>query len=438
MPGERLWPRPAVARAGSDDHVGEAARPAPLEEGVGEFKGSMQRCDDHTKEGSCNVCVLYVCRRRKPQRSGSAGGGGGSISEIGRAMDRSPGSIFYQLATHGGISPVPRTRSWRALTLHDREEISRGLASGRSLRAISAGLGRAPSTISREVQRHGGRAQYRAAAADVCTWYRARRPKPCRLATSAALRALVAAKLAADWSPQQIAGWLKQTFPDHPHLQVSHETIYVSLFVQSRGVLKKELFTHLRRRRRMRQARQATTAGQARGRIIDAVSLRERPAEAADRAVPGHWEGDLLSGARNSHIATLVERRSRFVLLVRLPGKDTVRVVRALSRAVRALPAGLMASLTWDRGGELAAHRTLTVATDVHVYFCDPQSPWQRGTNENTNGLLRQYFPRGTDLSTYTQADLDAVAQRLNSRPRKTLGYLTPADTLAATVASTG
>ena len=320
---------------------------------------------------------------------------GGSISEIGRAMDRSPGSIFYQLATHGGISPVPRTRSWRALTLHDREEISRGLASGRSLRAISAGLGRAPSTISREVQRHGGRAQYRAAAADVCTWYRARRPKPCRLAPSAALRALVAAKLAADWSPQQIAGWLKQTFPDHPHLQVSHETIYVSLFVQSRGVLKKELFTHLRRRRRMRQARQATTAGQARGRIIDAVSIRERPAAAADRAVPGHWEGDLLSGARNSHIATLVERRSRFVLLVRLPGKDTVRVVRALSRAVRALPAGLMASLTWDRGGELAAHRTFTVATDVHVYFCDPQSPWQRGTNENTNGLLRQYFPRG-------------------------------------------
>ena len=218
---------------------------------------------------------------------------GGSISEIGRAMDRSPGSIFYQLATHGGISPVPRTRSWRALTLHDREEISRGLASGRSLRAISAGLGRAPSTISREVQRHGGRAQYRAAAADVCTWYRARRPKPCRLATSAALRALVAAKLAADWSPQQIAGWLKQTFPDHPHLQVSHETIYVSLFVQSRGVLKKELFTHLRRRRRRRQARQATTAGQARGRIIDAVSIRERPAEAADRAGPGHWEGDL-------------------------------------------------------------------------------------------------------------------------------------------------
>lgn len=363
---------------------------------------------------------------------------GGSISEIGRAVDRSPGAVFHALVTHGGISPAPRTRSWRVLTLRDREEISRGLASGCSLRGISARLGRAPSTISREVRRHGGRARYRASAADLCTWHRARRPKPCRLATSAALRALVATKLAADWSPQQIAGWLRQTFPDHPHLQVSHETIYVSLFVQSRGVLKKDLIAHLRRRRRMRRARQATTAGQARGRIIDAVSIRERPDEAEDRAVPGHWEGDLLSGARNSHIATLVERRSRFVFLVRLPGKDTVSVVRALTRAVRALPAGLMASLTWDRGGELASHKTLTVATDVQVYFCDPQSPWQRGTNENTNGLLRQYFPRGTDLADYTQADLDHVAHRLNSRPRKTLGYVTPADTLAATVASTG
>ena len=358
---------------------------------------------------------------------------GGSISEIGRAMDRSPGSIFYQLATHGGISPVPRTRSWRALTLHDREEISRGLASGRSLRAISAGLGRAPSTISREVQRHGGRAQYRPAAADVCTWYRARRPKPCRLATSAALRALVAAKLAADWSPQQIAGWLKQTFPDHPHLQVSHETIYVSLFVQSRGVLKKELFTHLRRRRRMRQARQATTAGQARGRIIDAVSIRERPAAAADRAVPGHWEGDLLSGARNSHIATLVERRSRFVRLVRLPGKDTVRVVRALSRAVRALPAGLMASLTWDRGGELAAHRTFTVATDVHV-TSDPQSPRAAPTRTPTDSCAS--ISRAAPTSRPTRRiSMPSPSASIHVRARHC--YLTPADTLAATVAST-
>ena len=324
---------------------------------------------------------------------------GESLSDIGRALDRVPGAIFHVLAARGGVSPTPRTRSWLALTLTEREEISRGLARGCSLRGISASLGRAPSTISREV----------------------RRPKACRLATSASLRALVATKLAADWSPQQIAGWLKHTFPDHPHMQVSHETIYVSLFVQSRGVLKKALIAHLRRRRRMRRSKQAGP-GQQGGGIIDAVSIRERPAEAEDRAVPGHWEGDMLSGARNSHIATLVERQSRFVLLVRLPGKDTASVVAALSRAVRALPDGIMASLTWDRGSELAAHKTFTIATQVQVYFCDPQSPWQRGTNENTNGLLRQYFPRGTDLSTFTQADLDAVAQRLNSRPRKTLG----------------
>ena len=362
---------------------------------------------------------------------------GESLSDIGRALDRVPGAIFHVLAARGGVSPTPRTRSWLALTLTEREEISRGLARGCSLRGISASLGRAPSTISREVRRHGGRARYRTSVADARTWRRAHRPKPCRLATSAPLRALVATKLATDWSPQQIAGWLKRTFPDHPHMRVSHETIYVSLFVQSRGVLKKALIAHLRRRRRMRRSKQAGP-GQQGGGIIDAVSIRERPAEAADRAVPGHWEGDMLSGARNSHIATLVERQSRFVLLVRLPGKDTASVVEALSRAVRALPDGIMASLTWDRGSELAAHKKFTIATQVHVYFCDPQSPWQRGTNENTNGLLRQYFPRGTDLSTYTQEDLDAVAQRLNSRPRKTLGYVTPADRLAAAVASTG
>ena len=291
---------------------------------------------------------------------------GESLSDIGRALDRVPVAIFHVLAARGGVSPPPRTRSWLALTLTEREEISRGLARGCSLRGISKQLGRAPSTISREVQRHGGRARYRASVADACTWRRARRPKPCRLATSASLRTLVATKLAADWSPQQIAGWLKQTFPDNPHMQVSHETIYLSLFVQSRGVLKKALIAHLRRRRRMRRSQRASTAGQPRGRIIDAVSIRERPAEVEDRAVPGHWEGDMLSGARNSHIATLVERQSRFVLLVRLPGKDTARVVAALSRAVRALPNGLMASLTWDRGSELAAHKTFTVATQVH------------------------------------------------------------------------
>ena len=275
---------------------------------------------------------------------------GESLSDIGRAVDRVPGTIFHVLAARGGVSPTRRTRSWLALTLTEREEISRGLARGCSLRGISASLGRAPSTISREVRRHGGRARYRASVADARTWRRAHRPKPCRLTTSAPRRALVATKLAAAWSPQQIAGWLKRTFPDHPHMQVSHETIYVSLFVQSRGVLKKALIARLRRRRRMRRSKQAAP-GQQGGGIIDAVSIRERPAEAEDRAVPGHWEGDMLSGARNSHIATLVERQSRFVLLVRLPGKDTASVVEALSRAVRALPDGLMASLTWDRGG---------------------------------------------------------------------------------------
>ena len=362
---------------------------------------------------------------------------GESLSDIGRALDRIPGAVHHVVSAHGGIPPRPRQRSRLALSLAEREEISRGLATGCSLRQISARLSRVPSTVSREVRRHGGRTRYRAAVADARAWAQARRPKPCRLATSPSLRALVAEKLAADWSPQQIAGWLKERFSDNPLMQVSHETIYLSLFVQSRGVLKKALIAHLRRRRTMRRSKRASTAGQRRGQIIDAVSIRERPAEVDDQAVPGHWEGDLLSGGRNSHIATLVERQSRFVLLVRVAGKDTANVVQALSTAVRALPRGLINSLTWDRGTELAAHKAFTIATNVQVYFCDPQSPWQRGTNENTNGLLRQYFPKGTDLSPYTQADLDAVALRLNTRPRKTLGYATPADRLATTVAST-
>jgi IS30 family transposase len=248
----------------------------------------------------------------------------------------------------------------------------------------------------------------------------------------------VADKLAADWSPEQIAGWLKVTYAELPAMQVSHETIYRSLFVQSRGVLKKALLHHLRRRRTMRRSHLATTAGQRRGEIVDAVSIRERPAEVEDRAIPGHWEGDLVAGSANSHVATLVERQSRYLMLVRVAGKDTGSVVRALTRQVQTLPRGLMSSLTWDRGTELAAHKRFTVATDVQVYFCDPQSPWQRGSNENTNGLLRQYFPKGTDLSTFSQTDLNRVARRLNQRPRKTLGYKTPADMLATIVASTG
>lgn len=362
---------------------------------------------------------------------------GESLSEIGRALDRSPGAIFHVVRARGGIPPAPRCRSPLALTVAEREEISRGLATGVSFRQIGLQLGRATSTVSREVGRHGGRRRYRAAVADADTWDRALRPQRCRLAQHPALRARVAEKLEIEWSPQQIAGWLKRTYSKDADMQVSHETIYLSLFVQSRGVLKQALIRHLRRRKTMRRSRYATTAGQTRGQIVDAVSVRERPASIEDRAIPGHWEGDLLAGRSNSHIATLVERQSRYVMLVRLPGKDTNSVVRALTRRVRALPKGLMSSLTWDRGMELAAHKSFSVATNVQVYFCDPHSPWQRGSNENTNGLLRQYFPDGTDLSTYTQASLNAVARRLNTRPRKTLDYNTPADRLAACVAST-
>ena len=362
---------------------------------------------------------------------------GESLTEIGRALGRVPRSIYREVVARGGVAPIPRRRSARALTADEREEISRGIARGWTFRAIATHLARAPSTVSREVRRHGGRAPYRAAAADARAWRNARRPKRCCLATRPVLRRVVAEKLMADWSPQQIAGWLRATYPDNPSMRVSHETIYLSLFVQSRGVLKRELLAHLRRRRTMRRSQHASAVGQGRGQIVDAVSIRDRPAAIDDRAVPGHWEGDLLTGAANSHIVTLVERHSRFLILVRVTGKDTRTVVRALTRAVRMWPEGLMASLTWDRGVELAAHKTFSVATNVRVYFCDPHSPWQRGSNENTNGLLRQYFPHGTNLSTYSQADLNLVAHRLNTRPRKTLAYETPAGKLATTVAMT-
>ena len=362
---------------------------------------------------------------------------GESLSEIGRALGKQPGSIHGVVASNGGYVPAVRRRSARVLTISEREEISRGLAEGASLRRIAGRLQRAPSSISREVARHGGRHRYRAARAEERAWDRARRPKPCKLAAVPPLRELVAGKLAEEWSPEQISGWLARTYPGEQDLQVSTETIYRSLFVQARGVLRKELTAHLRTRRTMRRSRQATRSGQGRGGIVDAVSIRERPAEASDRAVPGHWEGDLLAGSANTHIATLVERQSRYVMLVKVDGKDTTTVVDALAIHVQTLPVQLRASLTWDRGMELADHRRFTVATDVAVYFCDPRSPWQRGTNENTNGLLRQYFPRKTDLSVHSQADLDAVAARLNTRPRKTLQYQTPAARLATAVAST-
>ena len=290
--------------------------------------------------------------------------------------------------------------------------------------------------MSREVIRHGGRATYRAHEADGQAWESALRPKRCLLAVNCKLRNIVASKLILDWSPEQISGWLKTHYPDDQSMRVSHETIYRSLFIQARGVLKKELMNHLRSKRHMRRSRHASVSGQSRGQIVEAISIRERPPEVEDRAIPGHWEGDLLSGAKNSYMATLVERHSRFAMLIKVSSKDTEVVVAALSQHVRKLPATLRRSLTWDRGLEMAKHKTFTVATDVKVYFCDPQSPWQRGTNENTN-LLRQYFPRGTDLSAYSQAQLDRVALRLNQRPRKTLGFETPASRLQASVAST-
>jgi IS30 family transposase len=311
------------------------------------------------------------------------------------------------------------------------------MASGSSIRTIASGLGRAASTVSREVARHGGRSAYRAHDADKQAWKSALRPKRCLLTGNRKLREMVAGKLVLDWSPQQISGWLKTQYPDDESMRVSHETIYRSLFIQARGVLKQELMEHLRSKRRMRRSLHAMVSGQSRGQIVDAISISERPAEAEDRAVPGHWEGDLLAGSRNSHIATLVERHSRFVMLVKVPSKDTTTVVAALSKHVLKLPATLRRSLTWDRGHEMAKHKSFTVDTNVKVYFCDPQSPWQRGSNENTNGLLRQYVPKKTDLSVYSQAHLNKIALRLNQRPRETLGFQTPASKLQASVAST-
>lgn len=363
---------------------------------------------------------------------------GESLSDIGRAVDKHPGSVFGLLKIHGGIHSSARRRSRHALALKEREEISRGVAAGLSMRQIARGIGRSPSTVSREIARHGRIHRYRAADADATAWDRARRPKLCRLAQHERLRRIVAEQLSQDWSPEQIAGWLKQSYPDDESMHVSHETIYRSLFIQSRGVLKKEFLKHLRSGRVMRQSRHHNTKGLTRGQIIEGVSIRERPTEIEDRAIPGHWEGDLMAGARNTHIATLVERQSRFTLLVKVNGKDTVTVVTALSKHVKKLPTLLRKSLTWDRGMELAYHKQFTVATDMQVYFCDPQSPWQRGTNENTNRLLRQYFPKGTDLSVHSQAELNKIALRLNQRPRKTLDFCTPADKLQESVATTG
>ena len=363
---------------------------------------------------------------------------GESLKSIGRAFGKPSSSIYFQLAPHGGIRPSPRRRSRLALSLSEREEISRGIVAEQSIRSMARLLGRSPSTVSRELSRNGGYDRYRAALADERAWDGARRPKRCKLAKHPRLCREVARKLRLNWSPEQIAGWLKRAYRGEESYQVSHETIYRSLFVQARGVLKKELLQHLRSKRTIRRSKQARQKGDGRGQITNIVSISERPASVEDRAVPGHWEGDLLSGSKNSYIATLVERHTRYVMLAKVAKKDTRTVVSALIRQAKKLPTELYKSLTWDRGKELADHRRFTLATDIDVYFCDPQSPWQRGSNENTNGLLRQYFPKGTDVSVYSQAHLNKVARQLNERPRKTLEFETPAERFNACVASTG
>ncbi len=362
---------------------------------------------------------------------------GESMSSIGRAFGRESSSVYSVISPTGGIRPAERKRSRVALSLVEREEISRGIVSKLSIRTIASQLGRSPSTISREINRNGGYRAYRAAQADQQAWERAKRPKPCKLACYPALSRIIASKLKSFWSPEQIAGWLKRTYPEDESYRVSHETIYRSLFIQARGVLKKELQLYLRSKRSIRRSRQSSLKGDGLGGMPGAVSIRERPASVEDRAVPGHWEGDLIEGLNYSCVATLVERHSRYVMLVKLENKKTETVIAALIKQVRKLPEELYKSLTWDRGTEMKAHQKFTLETDIQVYFCDPQSPWQRGSNENTNRLLRQYLPKGTDLSIHSQATLNKIARQLNERPRKTLDYQTPADKFNSCVAAT-
>jgi IS30 family transposase len=361
---------------------------------------------------------------------------GESLQTIAQLFDRQHGSVRGILLRSGGIRPPARRRAARALALAEREEISRGVTAGQSVRSIARLLRRAPSTVSREIRRNGGCCSYRASAAEQAAWDRAQRPKPCKLAQNRALARSVAEKLRLEWSPYQVAGWLKRTYPQDETRQVSHETIYRTLFIQARGALKKELLQHLRRTRAMRRSRHHTQKTPDHGRITETVSIRERPAEAEDRAVPGHWEGDLFFGSHNSQIATLVERQTRYVMLVRVASKDSETVIDALIKQSHKLPRELYKSLTWDRGSEMAEHRRFSLATDIQVYFCDPQQPWQRGSNENTNGLLRQYFPKGMDLSDISQTKLNAIARRLNERPRQTLDFETPAERFGQCVAS--
>jgi len=363
---------------------------------------------------------------------------GDSMHVIARLFDRGHSSVQRILSETGGIRPRQRSRSRLALNLSEREEISRGVVAGHSIRSIAEALGRAASTVSREIKRNGGGRDYRASLAEQAAWDRAHRPKRCKLVRNRALARIVANKLTQRWSPEQIAGWLKKTYPEDENYQVSHEIIYRSLYVQARGALKKELIKHLRTRRMMRQSRHGNSSGEGQGQIKDMISISERPASVEDRAVPGHWEGDLIVGSNESYIATLVERHTRYVMLAKVNGKDTKTVVNALIKQSKTLPRELYRSLTWDRGKELSDHKRFSLATDIDVYFCDPQSPWQRGSNENTNGLLRQYFPKGTDLSVHSQRHLNNVACELNDRPRKTLEFSSPADKFNECVASIG
>jgi IS30 family transposase len=354
---------------------------------------------------------------------------------IGPAVGCHENTVRQLAARSGGIRPRERTRAKRSLSLEEREEISRGLAQHESMRSIAARLGRAPSTVSREVAHNGGPRGYRALAADRRAWDMAERPKPAKLATCPKLRHIVERKLERHWSPRQISRWLAKTFPTDPELAVSHETIYQSLFVQGRGALRKELHQALRTGRAMRRPKVASPMKR-RSHIPNMVLISERPAEVEDRAVPGHWEGDLILGAKRTCIGTLVERSTRYVQLLRLPDGTAESVRKAMTRSIKTLPRELFRSVTWDQGNEMAHHERFTVDTGVAVYFCDPKSPWQRGSNENTNGLLRQYFPKGTDLSIYSQRELNAVSRELNDRPRETLGWDSPLERLREVVAS--
>ena len=354
---------------------------------------------------------------------------GASFSEIARALNKEPGSIYGVLKRHGGSTPRTTAASKNQLRLAEREVISRGLASGQSIRSIALELNRSPSTVSREVNRNGGSKCYRALKAESRSELQRKRPKKHKLERRS-LRRLVINKLKKDWSPQQIAGWLQKKYPRDERMRISHETIYRALFIQSKGLLKQELLGQLRSKRTMRHARNHSNKGREWS-VIDGVSISERPAEVEDRAIPGHWEGDLISGSKNTHIATLVERKSRYTILAKVDGKDTKSVIDGILREVIQLPLHLWESITWDRGGEMADHKRLTIEKDIDVYICDPQSPWQRGTNENTNRLLRQYLPKKTDLSLHSQTDLNRIAKKLNERPRKTLDYATPADILS-------